>query len=108
MNKSDPTGDLSLGICARFETHIVFIQLGAGDCLVEILDGTNKGQIGVTGTGIAGLGVGLNRAGGRSRPLYNRVEFGRIRWTFRKREASPEDWPGHRGRRRHLANVVLY
>src|SRR6202044_4062639 len=28
----------------------------------------------------------------------NRVEFGRIRWTFRRREASSENSPGSRGR----------
>jgi RHS repeat-associated protein len=59
VNETDPTGDLSLGICAGFETHIVFVQLGAGDCLVEILNGSNKGEIGVTGTALAGLGLGL-------------------------------------------------
>jgi hypothetical protein len=52
VNETDPAGDLSLGICAGFETHIVFVQLGAGDCLVEILNGSNKGEIGVTGTAL--------------------------------------------------------
>ena len=50
---------MSLGICAGFETHIVFVQLGAGDCLVEILNGADKGEIGITGTPIGGLGLGL-------------------------------------------------
>jgi hypothetical protein len=59
VNDGDPSGDLSLGICAGFETHIVFVQLGAGDCLVEILNGPNKGEIGLTGTAIGGLGLGL-------------------------------------------------
>jgi hypothetical protein len=34
----------------------------------------------------------------RSRSLYNRVEFGWSRWTFRRREASSEDLTGLRGR----------
>ena len=34
----------------------------------------------------------------RSRPLYNRVEFGPIRWTFCRRNGSSEGLPGHRGR----------
>jgi len=34
----------------------------------------------------------------RSITLYKRVEFGLFRWTFRGREASSEDLPGHRGR----------
>jgi hypothetical protein len=50
---------MSLGICAGFETHIAFLQLGAGDCLPEILNGSNKGQIGIVGTALAGLGLGL-------------------------------------------------
>src|SRR5271156_2331554 len=33
-----------------------------------------------------------------SRPLYNRVELERIRWTCRRRGASSEDWPRPRGR----------
>ena len=32
-----------------------------------------------------------------SRPLYNRVESGRIQWTLRGREASSEDPPGRIG-----------
>jgi hypothetical protein len=38
------------------------------------------------------------RAGPRSRPLYNRVELERFPWKFRRREASSENLPGHRGR----------
>jgi hypothetical protein len=42
----------------------------------------------------------LSRA--RSRPLYNRVEFGRIPWTVRRREASSEDSPGHVDELKHI------
>jgi hypothetical protein len=59
VNRSDPTGDFSLGICAGFETHIAFLQLGAGDCLTEIRSGSNTGQIGIVGTALTGLGLGL-------------------------------------------------
>ena len=34
----------------------------------------------------------------RSRPVYNRVEFKRSRWTICGRGRSSRDWPGHRGR----------
>ena len=34
----------------------------------------------------------------RSRPLYNRLELGQIRWTIRRRKASSADLSGQRGR----------
>jgi hypothetical protein len=39
-----------------------------------------------------------SKARPRSRPVYNRVECERNRWTFRRREASSEDSPRHRRR----------
>lgn len=51
---------MSLGLCAGFEVHVAFVQLGAGDCLTEILNGPNKGEVGIVATPIAGLGLGLS------------------------------------------------
>ena len=40
-----------------------------------------------------------------SRSVYNRVEFGRIRWTFRGLEASSKDWLDALDEFKHLAKV---
>jgi hypothetical protein len=60
VNEEDPTGDVSVGFCAGFEVHIVFVQLGAGDCLTAIVNGQRAGEIGIAGTPIEGLGLGLS------------------------------------------------
>jgi RHS repeat-associated protein len=59
VNRTDPSGQLSLGVCAGFAVHVLVVQLGAGDCLTQIVNGPNKGQIGIVATPIAGLGLGL-------------------------------------------------
>jgi hypothetical protein len=59
VNAGDPSGDISLGFCAGFEVEVVVLQLGAGDCLTKILNGSDSGDIGIVGTPIAGLGLGL-------------------------------------------------
>lgn len=59
VNKTDPSGEISVGLCAGPMGHVAFVQLAANECLTEIVDGPNQGQIGFVGTVQGGFGLGL-------------------------------------------------
>jgi RHS repeat-associated protein len=59
VNDTDPSGDMTLGICAGFGLALGPISLGANDCLTRTIDASGEDDIGVTGTAFVGLGVSL-------------------------------------------------
>ena len=59
VGNRDPSGKLSIGICAGGTVSVFAVQFGLGTCLVEVIGGHNNGQVGLVTTFLGGIGVGL-------------------------------------------------
>ena len=60
VDRADPSGLATLGICAGFNVAPLIFSTGAGDCLVRTIDKTGEDDIGVTGAPFFGIGANVN------------------------------------------------
>jgi RHS repeat-associated protein len=60
VNKTDPSGMVTIGFCGGFSGAVPFAGFVAGGCLTRTVDASGEDDIGLTGTIGAGGGGGVN------------------------------------------------
>jgi RHS repeat-associated protein len=60
INRSDPGGNATVGICGSAGAQIGFLSLAANVCLTRTIDQSGEDDIGLVGTGAVGVGAGAD------------------------------------------------